>query len=311
MATDAWAILLAGGDGARLQPLTRRISGDARPKQFCALIEGETLLARTQRRVTLAIRSDRQVVIVNRDHAPFFGNLPETLLPGRLVVQPANRGTAAGILYPLLAVRDLAGDVPVAIFPTDHDVGDDRGLTLAVEHALTTVERLPDRIVLLGVEADYPETEYGWIEPGPWPLPFGDESLFPIVRFWEKPSIELVQQLYGRGCLWNSFIMVGRTGAFLDLIAASMPALLQAFAPLIRALGSFREAAVARRVYASLPERGFSEHVLARACPRLLALKLKGVGWTDLGSPARVLASLRRTGRRPSWLDSTELASTA
>ncbi len=311
MPTDVWAILLAGGDGKRLKPLTRRITGDGRPKQYCALLDGESLLTRTQRRVALNVRPDHHVVVVTQRHSPYYGGLTDVLLPGRLVVQPANRGTAPGILYPVLTIQDLAGDVPVAIFPTDHDVTEERLLAGSVEHALGVVAVVPDRVVLLGIEAEYPEHEYGWIEPGPWPLGLGGEPIFPVARFWEKPSIEQARALYGRQCLWNSFIMVGRVRAFIDLMRLAIPSLVEAMAPLARAIGSWREASVARRVYDSLDGAGFSEAVLARTIARLLVLRVKGVGWTDLGSPARVVASLRRAGRRPPWLDPGELASTA
>ena len=70
-----WGLILAGGDGARLLPLTRLISGDDRPKQFCPLMGGETLLAQTQHRVGLTIPSDQTFVVVTRTHEPFYAPL--------------------------------------------------------------------------------------------------------------------------------------------------------------------------------------------------------------------------------------------
>src|SRR5207248_8042292 len=124
-ATPPWALLLAGGDGRRLKPLTRQIAGDPRPKQFCAILDGETLLDRTRRRAELLTRGDQHVIVVSREHEPYYTGLATQLAPDRLVVQPRNAGTAPGILYPLLRIRQLAGDVPVAIFPSDHYVSDD------------------------------------------------------------------------------------------------------------------------------------------------------------------------------------------
>ena len=68
--TPPWALLLAGGDGRRLEPLTRQIVGDARPKQFCPMLDGETLLDRTRRRADLLTRFDHQVGVVSRPHEP-------------------------------------------------------------------------------------------------------------------------------------------------------------------------------------------------------------------------------------------------
>jgi mannose-1-phosphate guanylyltransferase len=308
-ATAPWALILAGGDGTRLSSLTRRISGDPRPKQFCPIPDGgETLLDRTRRRADLLSRGDHQVVVVTRTHEPFYRSLAADLAPGRLVVQPANRGTAPGLLYPLLRIADLAGDVPLAVFPSDHVVDDDAAFVGAVSGALESARARPDRVVLLGIEARAPETEYGWIEPGGEPMVRDGEPVFPIRRFWEKPSPELADALLSRGCLWNSFVMVGRVSAFVNLIAAGPRRLLRAFAPLRRALGSPREGAVAERVYARLPNLNFSERVLVPAAERLGVVRVKGVDWSDWGNAERVFATIRRTGWRPAWLERVPLA---
>ena len=306
-AAPPWALILAGGDGARLRALTRQITGEPCPKQFCPLLDGETLLDRTRRRVDLLTRADRQVVVVTRAHEPYYRPLVADLAPGRLVVQARNRGTAPGVLYPLLRIADLAGDVPVAVFPSDHFVADDRVFVGAVSDALSALTVRPDLVVLLGVDAAEPETEYGWIEADEQPLAIEGEPVFPIRHFWEKPSPELARSLFTRGCLWNSFVMVGRVAAFLDLIAAGLPELLRAFEPLRRMRDRSREDAVARRVYAALPDRSFSEGVLVPAADRLGVMRVKGVEWSDLGNADRVLATVRRTGRRPRWLEGLPL----
>ena len=300
IAAPPWALILAGGDGTRLRALTRQIAGDPRPKQFCPLLDGETLLDRTRRRVDLLTRPDRQVVIVTRPHEPYFRPLITDLAPDRLVVQPANRGTGAGLLYPLMRIADLAGDVPVAVFPSDHFVDDDATFVRAVAGAVDALAAAPQRVILLGIEAASPETEYGWIEPADR---IGEsESIRPIRRFWEKPAPELAASLLSRGCLWNSFVMVGRVAAFIDLIAAGAQELVDAFEPVRRALGSARERAVVERVYARLEQVNFSERVLEPAAARLGVAAVKGVEWSDWGNAERVFATMRRTGWRPAWL---------
>jgi mannose-1-phosphate guanylyltransferase len=307
-AHDPWAILLAGGDGERLRPLTERIAGDGRPKQFCAVLEGDTLLERTRRRVTLAVRPDRQVVIVTRHHAHYYGDLALTMLPGRLVVQPANRGTAPAILYAVLTVRNLAGDVPVAVFPTDHEVADDRAFMRHVQHAIEAARRFPEHVVLLGIQPSRPEPEYGWIEPAREAGAVNGTAVHRIHRFREKPSPGLARRLFRRGGLWNSFVMVGFVSGFIELFTSAVPGLSARFASLARALGGPRESPVSETVYANAPTLGFSEQVLVRRPDRLLTLPVADTGWGDLGSPDRVLACLRRTGRQPDWLAETELA---
>jgi mannose-1-phosphate guanylyltransferase len=309
-ATAPWALMLAGGDGTRLSGLTRQVSGDPRPKQFCPLLEGgETLLQRTRRRADLLSRDDHQVVVVTQHHEPYYRALTRELAPGRLVVQPCNRGTAPGLLYPLLRIAELADDVPLAVFPSDHVVDDDAAFAAAVATALDSPSARAGRVVLLGIEAGSAETEYGWIEPDAQRAAVDGNPVMPIRRFWEKPSPELAATLLSRGCLWNSFVMVGRVNAFIDLIDAGAPGLLRAMAPLRRALGTARESAVAEQVYASLPDLNFSERVLVPAADRLGVTRVKGVEWSDWGNAGRVLATLRRTGWRPAWLSRVALAS--
>src|SRR5688572_20120512 len=138
-----WALILAGGDGSRLRSLTSQISGDPRPKQFCPIVDGETWLDRTRRRVDLLTRADQQVVVVSRPHEPYYRGLAEELAPDRLVVQPSNIGTGPGVLYPLLRIQRLAGNVTVAVFPSDHYMSDDAAFIEYVRTAQELVEGRP------------------------------------------------------------------------------------------------------------------------------------------------------------------------
>ena len=309
--TPPWALLLAGGDGRRLRPLTRQISGDARPKQFCPIFDGETLLDRTRRRADLLSRMDHQVVVVSRPHEPYYAALARELAADRLVVQPENASTGPGVLYPLLRIRHLTGNVPVTIYPSDHYISDEAAFVGVVAHAVEVVERRRDLVVLMGIEAVAPETEYGWIETHEEPLPLPGEPAFPVRRFWEKPSARVAERLFERGALWNSFVMVGWVDAFLGLTERTAPEMLRALDPLREAIGTDNEPRVAERVYRRLVAEplGFSERILGPATEGLVTMRVKGVEWSDWGHPERVMATMRRTGWRPAWLGRVELAS--
>src|SRR5204863_8020474 len=156
-------------------------------------------LHRTRRRAELFTRADQHVVVVSREHEPYYRELAGELAPDRLVEQPRNAGTAPGIVYSLLRIRELAhDDAPVAVFPSDHYVADDGAFIAAVMHAFAVARARPEFVVLLGVEATSPETEYGWIDPDPDPLALRNAPAFSVRRLWEKPS-HLLSQRFSDG----------------------------------------------------------------------------------------------------------------
>src|ERR1700722_14674691 len=120
MSFRPWGVILAGGEGTRLKTLSRSISGDNRPKQFCTLFGSKSLLAGTRGRLAPAISPDRMVFVVVRDHERYYRPELADVDERRIVVQPANRGTTAAIIYSLLRLTRLEKDPVVAFFPADH-----------------------------------------------------------------------------------------------------------------------------------------------------------------------------------------------
>ncbi len=295
-----WAVILAGGEGARLRPLTRVLAGDERPKQYCRVLGRETLLDQTRRRVALAVSPLRTLVVVTRHHEPFYREVLGDLPPHALVVQPENRGTAAGILYPLLRLEALTTDDAVAVVPSDHYVSDDARFMGHVQAAFEAVRARPALTVLLGIRPDRPEPEYGWIEPGPAVLPVARP--WPVLvsavrRFWEKPGPDHARALEARGCLWNSFVMVARVATLIALVRETLPRVYAALAAARPAFDRVGELRAVAQAYARLGGEDFSRQVLAARPDRLAVLPVSGVTWNDLGDPGRVVATRRAVER--------------
>lgn len=295
-----WAVILAGGDGVRLRSMTRSITGDDRPKQFCALVGPDALLTETRRRAALAAPAHRTLVVVNRAHERFYTPLLADLRTRVVAAQPENRGTAPAILYALLvlAARQAAADT-VAFLPSDHFVSDDAAFMGQVERAFDGCARHPDLITLLGITPDRAEPGYGWIEPGE-PVGGGDgRGPRHVRRFWEKPGAAEAERFRAQGWLWNSFVMVGRVSTLLALVRLTVPDLYRSFAEISAALGTVGEFAALERLYCGLPAVDFSRQVLTARPDRLAVLPVRGVDWNDLGDPERVLATRRRTHAMP------------
>jgi mannose-1-phosphate guanylyltransferase len=289
-----WAVLLAGGDGTRLQSLTLTIAGDSRPKQFCSIIGGESLLAQTRARIKPLFHTDQELFVVTRAHESYYREELRDVDDSRIISQPLNRGTGVAVAIALLHILERDADAVVIFLPCDHYYSDSEACGRAIRTAISGAERYPDSIVLVGAKAHYPEAEYGWIEPGPAishvPIP-----LLRVNRFWEKPSLLQAQTLLQRGCLWNTFVTVGRARAYLDLVCSQVPDVVPS---LTKAMAD-NELDVAYRLK---PAVDFSREVLVPQPHRLLAVPDMTSGWANLGSPTRVMDILTRNKIQPAWL---------
>ena len=301
---NRWGVILAGGDGVRLRPLTKLICGDERPKQFCPLFDVRTLLAQTLRRAELTFPQKQIMVSLTGDHCKWYSR-EAALHPSQRVVQPANKGTAPPIVHSLLSLARLDAQALVAILPCDHHYSDEQSFASALEYAFEIAAERSDSVVLLGAQPDYPEVEYGWIELGS-SLGREGSQLFRVREFREKPVIEVARRLFEQGSLWNTFVMVGHVRAFLQIVQATLP-------DLLGVLGSARlwageETHIANSLYKRVPCVNFSHRVLSAETSKLVVLRLNDVGWSDLGDPGRAVMAVRESGSESAWIRERKFA---
>jgi mannose-1-phosphate guanylyltransferase len=297
-----WAVVLAGGWGIRLRPLTRLICGDERPKQYVTLTGSRSLLQHTLDRAALRIPAEHTVVVSLESHASYLA----AAMPGHaasVLLQPIDRGTASGVLLPAYWIHGRAPDATVVIFPSDHLVVEADVFMDQVVAAAAFVEEQPNRIVLLGARPTDAETEYGWIEPGSMLGFAGDEPVRAVRRFIEKPSPDVARECLAAGACWNTFVFVAKVSALAKAARECVPEIHSRLERMVHSLGRHTSPQAVRRIGASLPIGNFSRDVLEHVAPMLAVMALRGVTWCDWGSPRRVVASLERLGIRPPWLD--------
>jgi mannose-1-phosphate guanylyltransferase len=299
--SGASGVLLAGGDGTRLQPLTTRIEGDSRPKQFCRIFGGESLLGQTRRRICPLFHRDRTLAVVTRKHESFYAPELGDLQKTAIVAQPENRGTGIAVAATILTVLERDADAIVAFFPCDHHYTDEPAFLNVVEAGIVAARNNPEAIVLLGAEPTYPETEYGWIEPVRVPTNGACFAPVQVRQFWEKPTLATAQRLMRCGCLWNTFVTIGRAGAFVGLFDTSAR-------NVMLTLSTGVKASDLDWSYRTVPSIDFSRDVLASQPERLLVIRDAMSGWTDLGTPSRVFDTLSRQETAPNWLESIQRA---
>ena len=295
-----WGIVLAGGQGTRLAPLVAWIHRDGRPKQYAVLLGSRSLLRQTLDRVALAVPSDRTIVVATKSHSAFLAREFAGCDAPKILVQPLDRGTAAGILLPVHWIARRDPKAIVAIFPSDHFIGDDEAFVEHIQSLSRAAARLPSRILLVGVRPDSPESGYGWIEPG---ADLGG-GLRTVRRFWEKPDPETARACMDRGCVWNTFVIVATASAILGASRRVLPRLDSALEGVGRTFGQRDEERAIERAYSAVEPANFSESVLETQ-PSILAVSiLPELSWSDWGTPERVFRTLESQGIVPGWLQS-------
>jgi mannose-1-phosphate guanylyltransferase len=286
----------------RLQAFTREVLGTERPKQFCRIIGTRSMLRHTWDRALRMVPPERIVTIITAGQERYLEEEARPGVPGTVLVQPENKETAAGLLLPLLWITRRNPVATVAVFPADHFIWEEDRFEAHLRGAASVAARLRRRVILLGVEADGPETGYGWIAPGDAVEAFSGAELYLVRRFWEKPDRPTAAQLLAQGYLWNTFILVGGVDTFLGLAGARVPEVLRPLQAVASSLGTPAEPAALALAYQQVRASNFSRAILARHPEALMVLAARGLCWCDWGDPERIIRSLRRFDRQPAWL---------
>jgi mannose-1-phosphate guanylyltransferase len=269
--------------------MTQDRSGRSTPKQYARLTGPKTLLESTLERAARITVAERVVAIVAAHHKRWWEHQLTAIPPSNVVVQPENRGTAAGILLPLLWIARFDRQAAVVVLPSDHFVSSEATLTRSVNDAIDAVREAGTAIILLGMQPEGPEDGYGWIVP----CDGCEDCPYRVSCFLEKPTPETAATLHRRGAFLNSFIMVGDLQRLLSLFRREAPLLWRSFEQLARRPDGFtwHERRLAE-IYRSVPNLDFSKHVLEAAADTLRVYPVPRCGWTDLGTPERLARHL-------------------
>ena len=296
-----WSIVLAGGEGGRVRPLVQRWLGRPKPKQYCTFVGTRSLFQHTLDRADRLTDADRKVTVIARSHAweawPQFGQRPS----GKVILQPVNRDTAAGVFLPLTYIKAQDPQATVVIYPSDHFVYPEHRFLDSVQRAVWTAEWLPDRLVLLGASPDRLELDYGWIQPGDQLDRSVNYQIRAVRAFLEKPTVAEADAALAAGGLWNTLVLVAKVEALWEMGWQCFPDLMPHFERLLGVIGTPHESKTLEVIYEQMPAHNFSSQLLQRVPEQLVVVEMAGVLWSDWGKPERIANTLRRISRDPAF----------
>ncbi|MGH8459648.1 MAG: sugar phosphate nucleotidyltransferase, partial [Nevskiales bacterium] len=251
MRLPAYAVILAGGYGTRFWPASRR----ARPKQFLPLLGRESLLQQTYRRLARLFPPGRIYVVGNAEHRSLLARQLPRIPPGRLLLEPAGRNTAAAVALAAAHIRaalPAGADAVLGVFPADHGIQREARLLRLARAALAAAAR-EQAIVVLGVPPSSPQSGYGYLERGRSLRRQSGERVLAVRRFTEKPNSRTAARYLRSGrYFWNSGMFFWRLSTFDHLLARYLPWTRRAVDQLAPTIGTRGYNTCLRRLYRSL-----------------------------------------------------------
>ncbi len=271
---NAYAVIMAGGQGTRFWPLSRR----DRPKQFLRLgPDGRSLLRATAERVWELLPPSRTLVVTSEEHRELVrAELPE-LQPDQVLAEPVGRNTAPCIGWAATHIRRMDQSALMAVLPADHYIGNTDAYVDTLRRGLEAATH--GDYVTIGIRPTRAETGYGYIEVGTEL----DPGVFRARRFVEKPNRQRAEQFVASGSfLWNSGMFFFMASKILEAIDQHLPGLGERLRSYDEAARRGDELAVVAETYADLPAVSIDHGIMEKVSS--VSVVPGSFEWSDLGS---------------------------
>jgi mannose-1-phosphate guanylyltransferase len=260
------AVILAGGAGTRLRPL----SSDENPKQFLKLFDGKSLLQLTWARLARMLPPEAIFVSTNAQYADKCREHLPLMPHENVLAEPSRRNTAPAIALCTFAIEERVGPCTVSFLASDHYIGDEPEFIRVLGRAYDFAET-HDYLMTVGIEPTEPNTGYGYLRLG---KELGDEVL-RVEAFTEKPDLARAEEFLRAGTYaWNASMFVWRTSVFRKELEAAAPEI----------------AKVSMENYDNMPSISI-DYALMEKAPRVATVR-GDFDWSDVGS----FEALRRVG---------------
>ncbi|HSV85990.1 MAG TPA: mannose-1-phosphate guanylyltransferase [Levilinea sp.] len=278
MHENYYAVIMAGGGGTRLWPLSNR----QRPKQMLTLGRERTLFQMAVDRLRGVFPLDRILVVTvdvqAREYQKQYPEIPET----NYLIEPMPRGTAAvvGLASAALLARDP--QATMAILTADHMIENEQRFRDYLEAAMETAHE--GYLVTLGIEPAYPATGYGYIQRGEMLRDDTGRLAYRVQRFREKPNFELAEKMVeGGDHYWNSGMFIWRADRIMDAFQQHMPELYTNLMDIREAWDTGRHTGVIERIWPLIKPETIDYGIMEHAA-NVVVLPAIDIGWNDVGS---------------------------
>ncbi|HOM71762.1 MAG TPA: mannose-1-phosphate guanylyltransferase [Armatimonadota bacterium] len=269
---------MAGGSGTRLWPRSRK----DRPKQFHSLTSDRSLLQETVARLDPAIDSEHIYIIANKTHVRPIKEQLEWLDDSHIIAEPVAKNTAPAVGIMAVTLYEKDPDAVMLVLPADHFIakGEDFRRLLGLAESII---REDDFLLTLGIKPTYPETGYGYIEIASEYKEVGDDGIFWVKSFKEKPDAQTAQKyVTSWRYVWNSGMFIWKASAILDRFKKYAPEIYEGLERYRKAIGTPKEAEELAKVYKSFPNISIDYAILEKS-ERVLVIPAD-IGWSDIGS---------------------------
>lgn len=278
MSEHTYAVIMAGGGGTRLWPVSRR----ERPKQLLPLLGNETLFQSTVVRLESLFPPDRILVVTVAEQARAMREQVPSIPEGNYLIEPSPRGTASVVALAAAVLQMRDPQAVMTIQTADHHIRDRKLFGTLIRTAMDVAEK--NYLVTLGITPTFPSTGYGYIQQGDVLEGEYEYPVYAVRRFMEKPDEATARQfLQSGGYSWNSGMFVWRADTILAEIERQMPELFRAVSSIASAWNTSRREDVLRERWNSLKSQTIDYGVMEKA-ERVAVLPAGGLGWSDVGS---------------------------
>jgi len=283
--TRLTVVILAGGDGQWLDPLTLYADGVSTPKQYSSIYGSPSLLQLSLRRALRLVPQEQIAVVVSDTHRRWWEPELSAFPRLKLIVQPSDCGSAPGVLLPLLVMAKFDPEARVLCMPADQHVEQEGVLAESIRQAMAPEVLGRDQLTLLGISPDAADSSFGYLILAP---DAGDGSRL-VHRFVQRPGAELADQRLRAGFVWNSGMFAGRIASILSLCRGPASDLLRA---LRTAAQCWRDSQVPSALLVSLyarnPVLDFWRDVVPMHRTGLQCVPVPPCGWCEVRTPARL-----------------------